>query len=109
MNYKKFFEGSTYVPIISAMILQKEIRSRDHRKVVIDINNDDEEEEEDDEHSIESKWKERRDYLIRNGINDPRQWAKCGQEVIQNHNFSGFGMESNDELKLVLLFKETFD
>ena len=35
-------------------------------------------------YSIEKKWKEKRDWLIRNGINNKYQWAKCGNTVIQN-------------------------
>ena len=35
-------------------------------------------------YTIEKKWKEKRDWLIRNGSNDKYLWAKCGNTVIQN-------------------------
>ena len=35
-------------------------------------------------YTVEKKWKEKRDWLIRNGSNDKYLWAKCGNTVIQN-------------------------
>ena len=35
-------------------------------------------------YTIEKKWKEKRDWLIRNGFNDKYLWAKSGNTVIQN-------------------------
>ena len=54
---------------------------------------------------VEQKWKERRDFLIRNGINDPRQWARSGNDVIQNINDVSFNVDKS-ELRLVLLFRD---
>ena len=53
---------------------------------------------------VEQKWKERRDVLIRNGINDVRQWAKCGNDVIQHLN-EGDNIFERCELRLILLFR----
>ena len=54
---------------------------------------------------IENKWKERRDILINQGINDQRSWAFCGNDVINNiqNNHDRFGVLPS-ELKLVCLF-----
>ena len=53
---------------------------------------------------IERKWKEKINYLKRNGINDNRQWARSGNDIIQNINEDSFNIEKH-ELRLVLLFK----
>ena len=53
---------------------------------------------------IEQKWKERRDCLVRNGINDVRIWARCGNDVIDNIDEVAFNIERS-ELRLVLLFR----
>ena len=54
---------------------------------------------------VEHKWKQRRDQLIINGINDPRQWARCGNDVIDNLNEDDFNIEKS-ELRLILLFRD---
>ena len=55
---------------------------------------------------VEQKWKERRDTLISNNINDPRQWARSGNDVIESINEDSFNIEKSD-LCLVLLFRDT--
>ena len=54
---------------------------------------------------IEQKWKERRDILIQNGINDPRQWARSGNDIIEDIDVDYFAIERS-ELRLVLLFRD---
>ena len=54
---------------------------------------------------IERKWKERRDELIMSGIEDPKQWARCGADVISSVNEHDFNIEKSD-LRLVLLFTD---
>ena len=54
---------------------------------------------------IERKWKERRDELIMSGIEDPKQWAICGADVISSVNEHDFNIEKSD-LRLVLLFTD---
>ena len=54
--------------------------------------------------SIEEKWKLRRNELRRDGINDPRLWARCGEDVLRTQNNNVFG-SLETELKLVLLFR----
>ncbi len=53
---------------------------------------------------IEQKWKEKRDSLVQNGINDIRRWAHCGNEVIDNLDETAFNTEKS-ELRLILLFR----
>ena len=54
---------------------------------------------------IERQWKIKRDYLRLNENNDPRDWARVGQEVIRDvSNCNAFDVEAND-LKLVCLFR----
>ena len=53
---------------------------------------------------VEQKWKERRDDLIRNGINDYRQWARVGNEVIENLNEQELNTDRS-ELRLILMFR----
>ena len=53
---------------------------------------------------VEKKWKERRDDLIRDGINDYRQWARVGNEVIENLNQQELNTEKS-ELRLILMFR----
>jgi hypothetical protein len=53
---------------------------------------------------IEQKWKEKRDSLAQNGINDIRRWAHCGNEVIENLDETAFNTEKS-ELRLILLFR----
>lgn len=55
--------------------------------------------------SIERKWKEVRDNLIVQGMNDPREWARSGRSVIEcanNQRSDGNGYD----LRLVLLFND---
>ena len=54
--------------------------------------------------SIEEIWKLRRNELRRDGINDPRLWARCGEDVLRTQNNNVFG-SLETELKLVLLFR----
>ena len=54
---------------------------------------------------IERVWKEKRDRLIRSGVNDLKAWAYCGSEVISELNEENFGVKPSD-LTLVCLFKE---
>jgi hypothetical protein len=46
---------------------------------------------------VEYRWKQRRDQLIQRGINDPRMWVRCGENVIQDVNVK--------DLRLVCFFK----
>ena len=55
-------------------------------------------------YSIEAKWKRRRDQLRREGNDDPRDWAKCGEDVIRAETNNIFG-DTQSTLKLVLLFR----
>ena len=55
-------------------------------------------------YSIEEKWKIRRDQLRVDGNDDPRDWAKCGEDVIRAESGNIFG-DDVSPLKLVLLFK----
>ena len=52
---------------------------------------------------IERIWKQKRDQLIINGINDIKAWALCGSEVISEIDRQSFGIKPND-LSLVCLF-----
>ena len=54
---------------------------------------------------IERKWKEKRDELIMNGIKDPKQWSRCGADVILSMNQYDFNIEKSD-LRFVLLFTD---
>ena len=53
---------------------------------------------------IKQKWEDRRNELVNNGVNDLREWARCGNDVIQNTNEASFNIERQD-LRLILLFK----
>ena len=53
---------------------------------------------------IEMKWKEKRDYLISQGISDPRRWFQIGTNVIAELDIESFGKEK-EELRLIELFK----
>jgi hypothetical protein len=53
---------------------------------------------------VEHQWKVKRDVLIQNGNADVRDWARSGQEVINNLNVDNYNIEKSD-LRLVLLFK----
>ena len=35
---------------------------------------------------MERVWKERRDQLRRNGVNDINKWSRCGAEIIEEVN-----------------------
>ena len=54
---------------------------------------------------IERLWKERRDRLIRNGVNYTRVWALCGSEVIVELDEGNFDIKPNI-LTLVCLFND---
>ena len=59
---------------------------------------------------IEAKWKEKRDELIGQGINNPREWALSGNDVIQNiviqNERSGQYNVTQNDLTLVCLFRQ---
>ena len=55
---------------------------------------------------IEKRWKEKRDDLIWNGIEDPKDWARSGIDMINEVNQNEFPDISKSDLRLVLLFKE---
>ena len=52
---------------------------------------------------IEDAWKQKRDQMIRNGINDAKAWALGGGEVINGLDEENFGVKASD-LTLVCLF-----
>ena len=54
---------------------------------------------------LEMIYKEKWDQLIRNGVNDPKSWAYCGEEIISDLNEERFGVKPTD-LTLVCLFNE---
>ena len=54
---------------------------------------------------IEYEWKVRRNKLITNGINNPRRWARYGQDVISQIDETHYGTEKSD-LTLVCLSRE---
>ena len=53
---------------------------------------------------IERKWKEKRDYLITEGIDDTRTWVRSGKNVISELDSNMYQKEIS-ELRLVELFK----
>ena len=54
---------------------------------------------------VEAKWKQRRDQLIRKGINDVVVWARSGSEIISDIDEVGFGILKTD-LTLLCLFND---
>ena len=54
---------------------------------------------------MEIVWKERRDQLIRNGINDEKLWALTREEVINHFDEEIFGVDPSD-LILVCVFND---
>ena len=58
--------------------------------------------------AIERKWKEKQDRMIVNGQNDKYEWAKCGNQVIDNmiqqNERSGEYDIKNKDLILICLF-----
>jgi hypothetical protein len=54
---------------------------------------------------VNASWKEKRDRLIRNGVNSLKAWAYSGFEIISELNEENFGVKPSD-LTLVCLFKE---
>jgi hypothetical protein len=54
---------------------------------------------------FERVWKEKRDRLIREGVNDMKEWAYCASEIIMTMNQENFGVDSTD-LALVCLFDD---
>ena len=54
---------------------------------------------------LERQWKIKRDRLIVNGVNDIKEWAYCGNDIISELNAVNFGVRPSD-LTLVVLFKE---
>ena len=52
---------------------------------------------------IEDAWKQKRDQMIRNGVNDAKAWALGGEEVINGLDEDNFGVKPSD-LTLVCLF-----
>ena len=57
---------------------------------------------------VEREWKEKRNMLIRNGINDINAWARCGSEVIgcMRTDEEAFG-SLPFELSLICVFDNT--
>ena len=53
---------------------------------------------------IERKWKEKRDELIREGINDPREWFRSGSYVISSLDDRLYSKQKR-ELRMIELFK----
>ena len=43
---------------------------------------------------IEYEWKVRQNELITNGINDPRKWARYGQDVMNQIDETQYGIEN---------------
>ena len=54
---------------------------------------------------LERQWKIKRDRLIINGVNDVKEWAFYGNDIISELNSENFGVRPSD-LTLVVLFKE---
>ena len=54
---------------------------------------------------LEAKWKQRRDQLIRQGINHVIVWARSGSEILSETDEVGFGILKTD-LTLVCLFND---
>jgi hypothetical protein len=52
---------------------------------------------------MDQVWKEHRDQLRRNEVNDIKAWARCGAEIIEEVNEKKFGVKSTN-LTLVCLF-----
>ena len=55
---------------------------------------------------FDHQWKIRRNRLIPNRINDPRRWARYGQDVINKIDKTQYGIEKSDPT-LVCLFRKT--
>ena len=54
---------------------------------------------------MEREWKDKRDRLVRHGVNDQKAWAYTADEVISELHEENFGIQQS-ELTLVCLFKE---
>ena len=52
---------------------------------------------------VERIWKEKRDELRENGVNDLKAWDRCGSEIIEQMDEENFGVTPSD-LTLVCLF-----
>jgi len=52
---------------------------------------------------MDQVWKEHRDQLRRNEVNDIKAWARCGAEIIEEVNEENVGVKPTD-LTLVCLF-----
>ena len=57
---------------------------------------------------VERQWKEKRNRLIRNGVNDINAWARCGSEVIacMRTDVEAFGILPS-ELSLICVFNDS--
>ena len=53
---------------------------------------------------IERTWKDKRNRMISNGVQDARAWANCGAEVINDLDIENYGVGASD-LTMVNLFK----
>ena len=53
---------------------------------------------------VERQWKDKRDRMISNGVQDTRVWANCGEEVISELDIENYGVNASD-LTMVNLFK----
>ena len=54
---------------------------------------------------VEKRWKEKRDFLINQGTNDPKIWFRSGRSVIDDLDDNVY-MKIKAELRLVELFKD---
>ena len=55
--------------------------------------------------AVENQWKRKRDQLIRRQVTDPKAWARAGQEIIDHRRYDNHGLEDNNDLRLILLFR----
>ena len=54
--------------------------------------------------NVEYRWKLRQDGLMRRGINDVQEWARCGEDVINELDGRAYDIDKS-ELNLVCLFR----
>ena len=54
---------------------------------------------------LEKQWKEKRDFLKIQGINDPKEWFRCGKNVIQDLDDDEYQKEK-EELRFVELITD---
>ena len=54
--------------------------------------------------NIERTWKDKRNRMISNGVQDARAWENCGAEVINDLDIENYGVGASD-LTMLNLFK----